>query len=203
MTAKKRRKQKQESFFGEGVASGWSYIKESKNFVYIISAIFLLFILIGYFIPAPEFIERAILEFIDELLSRTENLSWAGLVGFIFFNNLQSSFFGMIFGLAFGIFSVITVVVNGYLLGFVSVRMVETQGFAVLWRLLPHGIFELPAVLVSMGLGLKMGTFIFRKNKIKSLKEFFLKSLKAFFFVIIPLLVVAALIESTLIFFFS
>ena len=162
-----------------------------------------MFILIGYFIPAPEFIERAILEFIDELLSRTENLSWAGLVGFIFFNNLQSSFFGMIFGLAFGIFSVITVVVNGYLLGFVSVRMVETQGFAVLWRLLPHGIFELPAVLVSMGLGLKMGTFIFRKNKTKSLKEFFLKSLKAFFFVIIPLLVIAALIESTLIFFFS
>lgn len=200
---KKTKKQKKENFFEEGFASGWKYIKESRKFIYIVSAIFLLFILIGYLVPAPDFIEKAILEFIENLLSTTEGFSWFQLVGFIFFNNLQSSFFGMIFGIAFGIFSVITVVVNGYLLGFVSAKMVETQGIMILWRLLPHGIFELPAVLISTGLGLKMGAFIFRKNKVKSLKEFFFKSLKAFFFVIIPLLIIAALIESSLIFFFS
>jgi len=194
---------KQESFFEEGPTSGWEYIKESRSFIYIVSAIFIFFILVGYFLPAPDFIEKVILEFIENLLIATEGFSWSELLTFIFFNNLQSSFFGMIFGLAFGIFSVITVVVNGYLLGFVSAKMVDTQGITILWRLLPHGIFELPAVLISMGLGLKLGTFIFKKNKIMSLKEFSFKSLKAFFFIIIPLLIIAALIESTLIFFFS
>lgn len=183
--------------------SSWQYVKESKNFIYIVSAIFVIFVIIGYFIPAPAYIEKAILEFIEQLLEKTENMSLAELMSFIFFNNLQSSFFGMIFGIVFGVFSVLTVVINGYLLGFVSNVVVGEEGIVVLWRLLPHGIFELPAVLISLGLGLKLGTFIFKKNKIDSLKEFFLKSIKAFFFVIIPLLIIAAAIESALIFFFG
>ena len=109
----------------------------------------------------------------------------------------------MVFGIVLGIFSIITVIINGYLLGFVSARVVYAEGITSLWRLLPHGIFELPAVLISMGLGLKIGTFIFQKKKIKSLKEFFLSSFKTFLFVILPLLVIAALIETTLIFFFD
>ena len=144
----------------------WEYIKESRNFIYVILVIFLLFIFIGAFIPAPEFLEKQIFEFIEELLRKTAGMSQGELISFIFLNNIQSSFFGMILGIIFGIFSMITSILNGYLLGFVSSRAAYEEGIFVLWRLLPHGIFELPALLLSTGLGLKLGfPFIHRYFK--------------------------------------
>jgi len=53
----------------------WEYIKESRNFIYITLIIFLLFAFIGAFVPAPEFLEQQILEFIEELLRKTAEMS--------------------------------------------------------------------------------------------------------------------------------
>lgn len=178
----------------------WDYLKESRNFIYIIVAVFLVFILIGFFLPAPSSISDYILKFIKELLEKTQGMSQGELIGFIFFNNLQSSFFGMIFGVLIGVFPIIVTVINGYLLGFVFLISVKTEGSLVLWRLLPHGIFELPAVFISLGLGLKFGTFIFQKKKINSLMEYLWNSLRVFLFIILPLLFIAAIIEGSLIF---
>lgn len=189
-------------FFRENYKQSWNYIKESRNFIYIVLIVFSLFFLLGYFIRVPENIAQLILEFIGELLKRTEGMSYAELTSFIFFNNLQSSFFGMIFGVVFGIFSVMTIVSNGYLLGFVSSSTAQSEGFLILWRLFPHGIFELTALIISMGLGLKIGTFIFQKKKMEFLKNYLWNSLRVFLFVIIPLLFIAAIIEGSLIFLF-
>jgi uncharacterized membrane protein SpoIIM required for sporulation len=218
----------------------WEYIKESRNFIYITLIIFLLFAFIGAFVPAPEFLEQQILEFIEELLRKTAEMSQGELMSFIFLNNLQSSFFGMILGIALGIFSAITSVSNGYLLGFVSSRAAYEEGIFVLWRLFPHGIFELPALFISTGLGLKLGfpfiyryfkyywkrknifallagilflpfsiilTLILNKNLRKyQFKDFLFKvnnSLRVFLFIILPFLLIAAIIEGCLIFFFN
>ena len=103
---------------------------------------------------------------------------------YIFLNNLQSSFFGLVLGVFFGIFPIITTIVNGYILGFVSIKVVSVEGIFVLWRLFPHGIFELPAVFISLGLGLKFGSFMFQKKKFDSLKDYFVNSLRVFFFIV-------------------
>jgi stage II sporulation protein M len=81
--------------------------------------------------------------------------------------------------------------------------VVYEEGILVLWRLLPHGIFELPALFLSAGLGLRLGTFIFRKNKLKSLKNYLFESLRVFLFIIFPFLLIAAIIEGILISFFG
>ena len=198
----KRRKNK-EKFFRNNYIQSWNYIKESKNFIYAVIIFFILFSLIGFFVPAPEGITAKILEFIEELLRKTEGMSQGELISFIFFNNLQGSLFGMIFGVLLGIFPLISVIANGYLLGFVASRSVQTEGVLILWRLFPHGIFEIPALFISLGLGLKLGTFIFQRKKIKSLKEYFWDSLRVFVFIVIPLLIVAAIIEGSLIFYLS
>ncbi|MFQ5531049.1 MAG: stage II sporulation protein M [Candidatus Nanoarchaeia archaeon] len=177
----------------------FNYISESRKFISTIIVVFFIFALIGYVIPTPEFIIDAIFEFIQELLEKTEAMSQTELIRFIFLNNLQSSFFGMIFGFFLGIFPVIATIANGYLLGFVAKVTVGEEGFLVLWRLLPHGIFELPAVFISLGLGLKFGTFLFQKKKGESFKNFFWSSLRVFIFIVIPLLVIAAIIEGSLI----
>jgi len=181
----------------------WNYIKESRNFIYIIIAIFLFFVLIGFFIPAPESLAEQILRFIEELLEKTSGMSQGELIRFIFLNNIQSSFFGMIFGVILGIFPVITMIANGYLLGFVASLSVKSGGVLVLLRLLPHGIFELPAIFISLGIGLRLGTFIFQKKIVKSFRDYLLNSLRVFLFIVIPLLIIAALIEGSLIFLFG
>ncbi len=184
----------------EEYKNSWNYLKESKNFIYIIIIIFFVFVLIGFFIPAPDFLTEQILKFIEELIGKTQGMSQWDLIKFIFLNNLQSSFYGVVFGVLLGIFPIVAAIANGYLLGFVSSITVENSGFLVLWRLLPHGIFELPAVFISLGLGLKFGTFIFKKRKMESFKEYLFNSLKVFFLIVIPLLIIAGIIEGSLIF---
>jgi len=181
----------------------WQYLKESRIFIYAAVFFFFFFILIGAFVPAPEIIEARIFEFIEELLQKTEGMSHLELVRFLFLNNAQSAFFGMISGIVMGIFSLMAIVVNGYLLGFVAIRTINAEGILTLWRLVPHGIFELPALFISVGLGLKLGSFIFREKKWSSLKDYLSKSLRVFIFIVIPLLIIAALIEGSLIFFFN
>ena len=176
-----------------------NYIKESKNFIYVVIAVFFFFALVGFFIPTPDSISEQLLKFIQELMEKTAGMNQWELIQYIFLNNLQSSFFGLVLGVFFGIFPIITTIVNGYILGFVSIKVVSVEGIFVLWRLIPHGIFELPAVFISLGLGLKFGSFIFQKKKFDALKNYFVNSLRVFFFIVFPLLVIAAIIEGSLI----
>jgi stage II sporulation protein M len=178
----------------------WNYLKESKKFIYLATGIFFLFLLIGFFIPTPQFIYDEIIKFIRELMNQTQDMSQLDMIGFIISNNVQTTFLNIIFGAFFGIFPLIDAVANGYVLGFVSSISVNNSGLLSLWKILPHGIFELPAVFISFGLGLKTGMFIFHKDKIKTLKNYFINSLKVFLLIIVPLLIIAGIIEGTLIF---
>lgn len=176
----------------------WAYIKESKNFIYIIIGIFLFFVLFGFFIPAPKFLYDQIMNFIKELVAKTNGMSQSQLIIYIMSNNIQTTLSAIILGTIFGIFPLIDAIANGYLLGFVSLLSVNNGGIITLWRLFPHGIFELPAVFLSLGFGLKIGMFIFQKNKVKYLKNNFINSLRVFLLIIIPLLIIAGIIEGSL-----
>jgi len=200
---KKKRSGKSKGFLKKSFKESLDYIRESKNYIYFSVLVFLIFSLIGFFVPVPDPLREIIMNFIEELLLKTQEMSYGGLTWFIFLNNIQSSFFGMIYGILFGIFPIIAALANGYLLGFVASETVKLNGISILWRLFPHGIFELPALFISLGLGIKLGSFVFRKDKIATLKVYFMKSLKTFFLVIVPLLIVAAIIEGSLIFLFS
>ena len=178
----------------------WKYIKESKKFIYLVAGFFLFFLLMGFFIPTPEFIYNEIMKFIRELLTETQDMSQLDLIGFIIYNNIQSTFLSIILGVFLGIFPLAGAVTNGYMLGFVSSISVNNDGLSSLLRILPHGIFELPAVFISLGLGLKTGMFIFQKDKIKSLKNYLSNSIKVFLLIVIPLLIFAGFIEGTLMF---
>jgi len=179
----------------------WKYIKETRNFIYFSILIFFIFALVGFVFP--NFFRQEIMDFITELLDKTQNLNQFELIKFIFLNNLQSSFMGLIFGIFFGIFPMLILIINGYLLGVVSSMSVTAGGFSVLWKLVPHGIFELIAVFISLGMGIKIGAFVFQKNKSIYIKYNLYNSLRVFILIIIPLLIIAAIIEGTLITFFG
>jgi len=180
-------------------ADAWAYVKECKIFIWGIVALFFISSFIGFVVPASSGVEEKILDFIKEILQKTGGMSSLELIWFILLNNTQSSFFGLIFGVFLGIFPVLVAVLNGYLLGFVAQRSVEVAGVFSLWRILPHGIIELTAVFISLGMGVKFGTFIFLKDKVKSFRKFLFESLNVFVFVVFPLLIIAGIIEGLLI----
>ena len=189
---KKRKKKK--SMFKESV----SYLKESMIYFYIILGLFLFSSIFGFVFF--ENFASVFDELLKELAEKTAGLGPAELTWFIFQNNVISSLFGMLFGMFLGILPMFSSLTNGLLLGYVYAKASAIDGLGVIWMLFPHGIFELPAVFISLGLGLKLGMFIFTHNKKKNFVERLQKSLKVFLTIVLPLLVIAAIIEGILIF---
>jgi stage II sporulation protein M len=194
----KKNRKKQFNLLGE-YRKCWKYLKESRKFILVIIGFFFLAIFLGFAIPLPQEFYDKIMTYIKDLLQQTEGLSHFDLIQFIFLNNIKSTFFGITFGVVLGIFPVISAIANGYVLGFVSFLSVSKAGIGSLWRIFPHGIFEIPAIFISLGLGLRMGAFIFQKKKIQAFKNYLINSLRVFLLIIVPLLLIAAIIEGTLI----
>ncbi|MFB6246915.1 MAG: stage II sporulation protein M, partial [Candidatus Pacearchaeota archaeon] len=180
--------------------NSWEYIKSSRNFVWVVIAIFVVSAFSAILFPTPDQVSQQINQFMQEIVEKTKGMSASELSGYIFLNNLQSSFMGVALGIVLGIFPVIFAISNGYIIGFVANMSVEEEGILSLWKLLPHGIFELPAVFISFALGLRLGSSLINKDEFGSLKENLVKSGKTFLLIIIPLLVIAAIIEGVLIF---
>ncbi len=169
---------------------GLKYIKDSKKYIWFSFYLFIFFILIGYVFPV--FFKEQILNYIKELVNQTQDLEAIQLIFFIINNNVWSAFSGLVFGIFLGIVPLSVIVINGYVLGFVANEVVLSEGILTLWRLFPHGIFEIPAIMISVGLGLKLGTFLFyARDKAKG----FLGSLIFFICLIFSLALLSLIIS--------
>ena len=117
----------------------------------------------------------------------------------IFGNNLLTSFLAIVFGIFFGIFPILVLVANGFILGDLSYHVYLDKGiYYVLAGLLPHGIFELSAVILSCSLGIRLGAIFLNRlleKPVPDLKQSFTKSLKIFLCLVIPMLLLASVIE--------
>lgn len=179
----------------------FEYLKDSKKFIYFAIGIFSFFAVVGFLVPLPPDVSKQIIDYFKKIVEETKGFGLVDLIAFLFSNNSASGFMALFFGFFFGIFPFFNAVVNGMILGVVANMSVSENGVFSLWKLFPHGIFELPAIFISLGLGLKFSTFILKKNKLETFKEFLEKSFWSYFLIAIPLLIVAAIIEGTLIYF--
>jgi len=234
-------KKNNEFFLEREYRKSWNFLKNIQRYIYFSMFVFLFSFFVGFFVPFPEEISQKIFEILNTLLLKTEGLETFGLIKFIFLNNLQSSFMVFVFGIFFGILPFFSSMFNGILLGFVASLSMGLEGILSLWKIFPHGIFELPAVFISLGMGLKLGLwliispikFYWKKNKFVSIffilfypltlllalfldynfqnnmkKDFgnlqkdIPNSFRVFLFIVIPLLLIASIIEGSLISFF-
>ncbi len=77
---------------------------------------------------------------------------------FIFLKNASVLLFSFIFSPILCLLPILTLTVNGWLLAFISVIVVEEESLGVvLAGLLPHGIFELPAIIMGEAAALSFG----------------------------------------------
>jgi len=98
---------------------------------------------------------------------------------FIFIKNVVTLLFSFIFSPLLAIIPVVTLLLNGWLLGLVSAMVTEQQSLGyVLAGILPHGVIELPALFIGEAAALSFGIMavmaLFKKEK----RGLFLPSLR-------------------------
>jgi stage II sporulation protein M len=117
----------------------------------------------------------------------------------IFFNNSLKTLIVILLGPLLGLAPVLFLVVNGAILGAVMPVAAESRGlWPSLMTILPHGVLELPAILLGTSIGLRLGTQTWRHfagTAEQSLMSELATGLKIYFYVIVPLLLAAAAIE--------
>ena len=122
-----------------------------------------------------------------------KNLGPVGLIVGIFLRNATAVGVTLLCGIFFGIAPLFAALTNGLLVGYVfAVSPLQT------WKLIPHGIFELPAVFIGWGLGVWCGMWLLKTPRWQTLKFRLGRSIRIYFTLIVPLLVVAAIIEGGL-----
>ncbi|WP_305064927.1 stage II sporulation protein M [Methanococcoides sp.] len=176
------------------------YLRGLMPEIGIIVLLFIISTIVGYahtaFDPSSSTLS---LEGLEELVELIRSLNAFEIMLFIFFNNAIKSLIAFVFGLGFGIIPLLFVVSNGYILGVITYLESMDNGLAyVAIAILPHGVIELPMILISAAMGLRMGLLVFNglAGKDVDIKKEFLQGLNVFFRFIAPLLLVAAAIET-------
>ena len=136
---------------------------------------------------------------IQELAEMLSGMSAIQIMLLIFTNNAVKLFIAMIFGVFFGVLPFAFLVLNGFVLGvFIHLLMIENGPLFIIAGLTPHGIIEIPMLLISSAIGFKLGhhllLYISKKND--NLKNELIRSIKYYLHWLLPLIFIAAVIET-------
>ena len=124
--------------------------------------------------------------------------------GFVFLHNLQAVFVMFFFGLlSFGVLGVLAFFINIGVIGGLF-ALLESLGLPAatffLAGILPHGIFEIPAIIFAAAGIFYFGAVMVTPNPSKTMGEVFIGAISDWFKIgvgiVLPLLFIAALIET-------
>ncbi len=176
--------------------------EEYGRWVGMTAVAFLVLVVLSYIAGRlfPE-IPAAILTYFNEVVADSgivrDDGSFSALA--LFGNNLRAMVLSTLYGfIPFLYLPALSMGVNAILLGMVA-SSVNGQWLLLAAGILPHGIFELPALCLSLAAGLCLCQNInryIRKNEKGIMKPLLLNILRVTGLVVIPLLVVAAIMES-------
>lgn len=183
-------------------ALGDFWREEYSRWVGMTAVAFLVLVVLSYIAGRlfPE-IPAAILTCFNEVVADSgivrDDGSFSALA--LFGNNLRAMVLSTLYGfIPFLYLPALSMGVNAILLGMVA-SSVNGQWLLLAAGILPHGIFELPALCLSLAAGLCLCQNInryIRKNEKGIMKPLLLNILRVTGLVVIPLLVVAAIMES-------
>lgn len=183
-------------------ALGDFWREEYSRWVGMTAVAFLVLVVLSYIAGRlfPE-IPAAILTYFNEVVADSgivrDDGSFSALA--LFGNNLRAMVLSTLYGfIPFLYLPALSMGVNAILLGMVA-SSVNGQWLLLAAGILPHGIFELPALCLSLAAGLCLCQNInryIRKNEKGLMKPLLLNILRVTGLVVIPLLVVAAIMES-------
>ncbi len=152
---------------------------------------------VGGYLSGPR--DNAMLNELAQFI-KTQDLSGPQLALFILFNNAIKAAMVLVLGAGLGVVPMLFLGVNGALLGLVVANVVEEHGaMLAIAGLVPHGVLEIPAVLIAAGFGLRLGHEAGQRllGRASEFGPWWRLGLRTYVRVVLPLLVVAAIIEVT------
>lgn len=183
-------------------ALGDFWREEYGRWVGMTAIAFLVLVVLSYITGRlfPE-IPATILTYFNEVVADSgivrDDGSFSALA--LFGNNLRAMVLSTLYGfIPFLYLPALSMGVNAILLGMVA-SSVNGQWLLLAAGILPHGIFELPALCLSLAAGLCLCQNInryIRKNEKGVMKPLLLNILRVTGLVVVPLLVIAAIMES-------
>lgn len=176
------------------------YVFALRRYIYFSSILFFAGIIIGYDFPRqyPEE-TKEIIEELKSMFPLSENISSWEIFVLVLENNIMKLAGVLLLGVIGGIIPIIASFANGLILGIFAYLTSETISLEYFFAgILPHGILEIPALILSTAIGMKIGKVaVYRLFSGKeSLKKEFAKALKFYATIIAPLIFIAALIEA-------
>lgn len=174
------------------------------SFVFLGVSVLLYFVLLEH----QEMVVALFKQFTEAILSK-DILGADGRIssGSLFFNNLQATTISILLGfMPFLFLPVWVILVNAGSLSVVF-AMIKMTGAAsigkmIIFGILPHGIFELTALFLGISLGVyickTLCIIVCKSNSGIRIKDELINVLRTYLLIIVPLLIIAALIESYL-----
>lgn len=210
-TGNNKYKEKAMSFIREEYKKEWKFFKTEMKYIFFIMLLLMIVLIVGSHFAVTELFKakpealNMIYEMMSSLMEGVDLGEETALVSSVklFFNNARACLLAILFGvIPFIFFSLYSFLLNGFLVGAVTAFSgTATQlgvGF-MLAALLPHGVFEFPAIVYSCALGVyickETNKIIFKKSS-KRISEIVLETLRSYVLVILPLLVAAAFVEA-------
>ncbi len=136
-----------------------SYLKSIRPYIFLSVWLFLASAALGFIVSLkkPDLAASYVGD-VAEKLQWILDLSPPAMMMAIFLNNLFASAVALLLGVGFGIVPAIVVVINGLVVGLVVHQAMLAGGLGfVIVAILPHGVIELPTVLVCIGVGFRLG----------------------------------------------
>jgi len=154
---------------------------------------------------------------IEEQLQRLEGVARSvyqadqpqlALFLFIFVNNVVNCLLTVFIGVIFGVFPIVFLLINGMVIGYIGqMQAAEGKWLMFVKGILPHGIIEIPAIVIAGAYGIYLGAIVLRglfSFVVPRQKHVFANEIRRFVQLSVPLagfflaaLFVAAGIEST------
>jgi len=172
-----------------------------KPYLLILTLIFAVSFLAG--ILAPPSIRQQMTEVFQAVVGNYRRLAGGMLYFNILVQNVMATIFVLISGVFVGIIPTFAISSNAFGLGVLYRQAAEVAGYSkAALKVLPYGVFEIPALLIAASYGLWLGVTVLRRMRGKESTPLGVNiehAFRRYFAVVFPLLIVAAAIETALI----
>ncbi len=185
---------------GQSALEMTGFLRSLYGYFIFVSILFLLSTMAGYTYASHH--PSDALSFLKET---TEIFEWITTLNpilvmlIVFLNNAIKSLLTLVSGLGFGLIPLLFVASNGFIIGILLKISLATHGLLFIGAaILPHGVIEVPMVLLSAAIGLRLGREAIssiRGSEVEITYEF-KRSVRFYLRWIMPLLFFAAAIES-------
>jgi stage II sporulation protein M len=161
-----------------------SDLNEVRKYIFAAIVIFVAGIIVAILIPS---LGKSVISLLLEYFKTFEHEKAPPLLIAIFLRNASSAFFAILFGFLFGLVPAFGAAFNGIAVG--AILNMNPLNF---FKIIPHGLFELPAMFISWGLGIWCAGGLFHAPTIGFRIK---RSLNIYLSIIVPLLIIAAIVE--------